>query len=99
MATPETLQQTFSNGRQLAHMVAPGIEQTRFDARFADVVEDEPDIRRVADHLDRGRHLVMQDADIEGNVPVPKKLQTCKKIRVNTEIRIRLVLDKAPYRP
>ena len=81
---------------QLLQVLPPRIENARLDAGLADVVEDEADFRTLPDHLDHIRHLMMKDADVEGDVMGRQQFQAFDELRPDAKIRIGLGLDQAP---
>ena len=82
--------------RQLLEVLAPGIEDSGLDARLADMVEHEAHLRALADHLDRIRHLMVEDADVESEVVGGEQLEPVDEIGADAEIGIGLGLDQPP---
>ncbi len=84
------------HGCKLAQMLSPGVEQPGLDPGLADMVEDKADLGALPDHPDHVRHLMMVDADVEGEIVGRQQLQAGDKVGTNAEFGIGPVLDQAP---
>ena len=74
---------------------APGIEVSpALIAGLADMVEHEADLRALPDHLDHVRQMVVEDADVEGEVVRREQLEPGDEVGPDAEIGIGLVLDQ-----
>src|SRR5439155_19891286 len=85
-------------GRELLEVLAPGIEYAGLDRGLADMIEDEADFRTLPHHLDRIGYLMVQDADIEGEIVRRQQLQSGDEVGTDAKFGIGLVLDQAPHR-
>src|SRR5262249_2024395 len=83
--------------RQLAHLLAPGVEQMAFDIWLAQVIEDEADLGAAADELGGGRKLGMEDADVERETILGQQLYAVDEIRPQAEVDLCFALKQAPY--
>ena len=80
--------------RELLQLLAPGIGNAGLDRRLADMVEHEAHLRALPHHLDRVRQMMMEDADVEGEIMRRQQLQPVDEVGLDAEIGIALVLDQ-----
>src|SRR5438093_1337542 len=85
-------------GGELLEITPPWIDLARLDRRLADMVEHEAHFGTPVDHLDDVRQVMVEDADVEGDVVRGEKFQSGDEIGLDAEIGIGLSLDESSHR-